>query len=32
VHTHDAGHVWLRETAARVGRRMFEGENIAPSS
>ncbi|MFE9404949.1 LysR family transcriptional regulator [Streptomyces sp. NPDC006530] len=22
VHTHDAAHIWLRETAARVGRRM----------
>jgi DNA-binding transcriptional LysR family regulator len=32
VHTHDAGHVWLRETAARVGRRMAETEIIAPSS
>ncbi|THC41273.1 LysR family transcriptional regulator [Streptomyces sp. A1499] len=25
VHTHDAAHIWLRETAARVGRRL-EGE------
>ncbi|WP_031044100.1 LysR family transcriptional regulator [Streptomyces sp. NRRL F-5650] len=25
VHTHDAAHLWLRETAARVGRRMAEG-------
>ncbi|PZT70753.1 LysR family transcriptional regulator [Streptomyces sp. SW4] len=24
VHTHDAAHIWLRETAARVGRRMNE--------
>ncbi|WP_326648071.1 LysR family transcriptional regulator [Streptomyces anthocyanicus] len=24
VHTHDAAHIWLRETAARVGRRMTE--------
>jgi DNA-binding transcriptional LysR family regulator len=24
VHTHDAAHIWLRETAARVGRRMAE--------
>ncbi|MBW5422775.1 LysR family transcriptional regulator [Streptomyces sp. BG9H] len=22
VHTHDAGHIWLRETAARIGARM----------
>jgi hypothetical protein len=22
VHTHDAAHIWLRETAARLGRRM----------
>ncbi|MER7722598.1 LysR family transcriptional regulator [Streptomyces sp. NPDC096323] len=25
VHTHDAAHIWLRETAARVGRRMTGG-------
>ena len=24
VHTHDAAHIWLRETAARVGRRMAD--------
>ncbi|MER7485836.1 LysR family transcriptional regulator [Streptomyces sp. NPDC126497] len=24
VHTHDAAHIWLRETAARVGRRLGE--------
>lgn len=24
VHTHDAAHIWLRETAARVGRRMTD--------
>ncbi|MEV5645246.1 LysR family transcriptional regulator [Streptomyces flaveolus] len=24
VHTHDAAHIWLRETAARVGRRMSD--------
>ncbi|MGW4428599.1 LysR family transcriptional regulator [Streptomyces tendae] len=24
VHTHDAAHIWLRETAARVGRRMAQ--------
>ncbi|MEZ3179502.1 LysR family transcriptional regulator [Streptomyces pimonensis] len=24
VHTHDAAHIWLRETAARVGRRLAE--------
>lgn len=24
VHTHDAAHIWLRETTARVGRRMAE--------
>lgn len=24
VHTHDAAHIWLRETAARVGSRMTE--------
>jgi hypothetical protein len=24
VHTHDAAHIWLGETAARVGRRMAE--------
>jgi len=22
VHTHDAAHIWLRETAARIGRRL----------
>lgn len=33
VHTHDAAHIWLRETAARVGRRMAhepEGEEAGP--
>ncbi|MET9544326.1 LysR family transcriptional regulator [Streptomyces sp. NPDC006627] len=31
VHTHDAAHIWLRETAARVGRRMAEpGEMSEP--
>lgn len=24
VHTHDAAHIWLRETAARVGRRLAD--------
>ncbi|PSM45121.1 LysR family transcriptional regulator [Streptomyces dioscori] len=24
VHTHDAAHIWLRETAARVGKRLTE--------
>ncbi len=24
VHTHDAAHIWLRETTARVGRRMTD--------
>lgn len=32
VHTHDAAHIWLRETAARVGRRMADGrETPGPS-
>ncbi|NYV73059.1 LysR family transcriptional regulator [Streptomyces sp. UH6] len=26
VHTHDAAHIWLRETAARVGRRIAEAQ------
>ncbi|MEU0042686.1 LysR family transcriptional regulator [Streptomyces werraensis] len=33
VHTHDAAHIWLRETAARVGRRMADdpgGERPRP--
>ncbi|MEU9352441.1 LysR family transcriptional regulator [Streptomyces griseoloalbus] len=32
VHTHDAGHIWLRETAARIGRRMAETEDAGLSS
>ncbi|MET9536905.1 LysR family transcriptional regulator [Streptomyces sp. NPDC006553] len=27
VHTHDAAHIWLRETAARVGRRITDADN-----
>ncbi|MFF3315982.1 LysR family transcriptional regulator [Streptomyces sp. NPDC003035] len=27
VHTHDAAHIWLRETAARVGRRLAQPED-----
>jgi DNA-binding transcriptional LysR family regulator len=30
VHTHDAAHIWLRETTARVGRRMADASE-APS-
>lgn len=31
VHTHDAAHIWLRETAARVGARIMErGDGIQP--
>ncbi|MFC8230293.1 LysR family transcriptional regulator [Streptomyces sp. NPDC057287] len=26
VHTHDAAHIWLRETAARVGRRLADAD------
>ncbi|MGV9884976.1 LysR family transcriptional regulator [Streptomyces sp. NPDC003006] len=30
VHTHDAAHIWLRETAARVGGRMASGGDYIP--
>ncbi|BCL31057.1 LysR family transcriptional regulator [Streptomyces aurantiacus] len=32
VHTHDAAHIWLRETAARVGRRLVSGSASAGST
>jgi DNA-binding transcriptional LysR family regulator len=36
VHTHDAGHVWLREMAsavgARIGTRLVSGREIRPSA
>lgn len=32
VHTHDAAHIWLRETAARVGRRMADGHDTPQPS